>query len=136
VHVQAAPAPNATTAGEPVVVQMPNLAETSGARTTVALRSSPPPSSRAPARLRPAATAGPAKAAAAPAKVAAAPAKAAAAGPAKAAAAPAKAAAAPAKVAAAGPAKVAAAPAKVAAGPAKKTKTPVPGSRWIDPFSE
>jgi hypothetical protein len=116
VHVQAAPAPNATTAAEPVVVQMPNLAETSGARTTVALRSWPPASSRAPARLRPAAAAAPAKAAAAG------PPKAAVAGPAKA--------------AAAGPAKAAAAPAKAAAAPTRKTKTPAPASRWIDPFSE
>ncbi len=109
--VQAAPAPNAPTAGDPLVVQMPNLAETSGAHTTVALRSAPTASSRAPARQRPTAATAPAKAATTPAK--------------KAAATPAKAAAAPAKVA--------------AAAPAKRTKTPAPaapGSKWIDPFSD
>lgn len=73
--VQAGPAPTAPTAGDPVVVQMPNLAETSGAHTTVALRSTPTASSRAPARQRPTAATAPAKAAAAPAKAAAAPAK-------------------------------------------------------------
>ena len=106
--VQAAPAP---TAGDPLVVQMPNLAETSGAHTTVALRSAPTASSRAPARQRPTAATAPAKATATSAK--------------KAAATPAKAAAAPAKVA--------------AAAPAKRTKTPAPaapGNKWIDPFSD
>ena len=86
-QVQATPAPTAAaptaaTAGEPVVVQMPNLAETSGAHTTVALRSSAPASSRASARQRPAAAAS-AKAAAVPAKGAATPAKAAATAPGK-----------------------------------------------------